>query len=300
MTRTDNSTGALLMMAAMAALTINDMFLKLLAGQVPLFQVLFVRGALTGLAIGIIAWRRGVFRRLPSRHDALVLALRTLAEVVAAWLFLTALFHMPLANVTAILQVLPLSITLAAALFFGDPVGWRRLLAIAVGFGGVVLIVRPGAEGFNVYSLYALAAVACVTVRDLTTRRLSRAMPSMLVAFATTMGMMVVFGIVSLGRGWVPMAPSDQLWLLASSVAVIGGYMFSIMAIRVGDVGFTTPFRYTGLIWALVLGWAVFGEWPGPLTLLGAAIVVGSGLFTLYREARPGRKRSVAPHLGTR
>jgi len=119
-------------------------------------------------------------------------------EIGAAYFFLTALFNMPIANVTAILQALPLTITLAAALFFGDPIGWRRMSAILVGFVGVMLIVRPGAADFTIYSLYVLAAVGFVTLRDLATRRLSKETPSMLVTFITSTSIMVFFGVASL------------------------------------------------------------------------------------------------------
>ena len=290
MARSDNLTGALLMMGSMAAFTLNDTAMKLMAGEVPLFQLLFLRGLLTSCAVAVIAWKMGVLTARVPRRDWGLIALRTLAETGAAYFFLTALFNMPIANVTAILQALPLVITLAAALVFGEPVGWRRIVAIMVGFVGVMLIVRPGAADFNFYSVYTLIAVACVTVRDLSSRRLSRDVPSIFVTLITSVSIMVFFGLAGLGAGWVPMS-APQLGLTAgAALFIIGGYLFSIMVMRVGEISFVAPFRYTGLLWALVLGWVAFGEWPGLLTLIGAAIVVGSGLFTLYREAQLGRK----------
>jgi len=294
MARSDNLTGALLMMASMAAFTVNDTMMKAMAGEVPLFQLLFLRGVLTTVAVAAVAARMGVLRARPSRRDWGLIGWRTLAEIGAAYFFLTALFNMPIANVTAILQALPLTVTLAAWLFFREAVGWRRLLAIVAGFGGVMLIVRPGAADFNAFSLYALIAVGCVTLRDLSTRRLSAATPSMLVTLITSAAVMVFFGVASLTGDWVAMAPRE-IWLtLGAAVMIIGGYLFSIMVMRVGEIGFVAPFRYTGLIWALVLGWAVFGEWPDALTLLGAGIVAASGLFTLWREARLARSRRIA------
>jgi drug/metabolite transporter (DMT)-like permease len=286
MPRSENLTGAFLMMASMACFTLNDTAMKLMAGEIPLFQLLFLRGVFTTLAVGLVAWRMGAFRTRPPRRDWQLIGWRTVAEIGAAYFFLTALFNMPLANVTAILQALPLTITLAAALFLREPVGWRRLTAIVVGFAGVMLIVRPGAEDFTIFSLYGLAAVGFVTLRDLTTRRLSRGTPSMLVTFITSAAIMVFFGLASLPAPWVAMDPRE--WGLTGGAAflIIGGYLFSIMVMRVGEISFTAPFRYTGLIWALVLGWVAFGEWPEPLTLIGAALVAGSGVFMLLREAR--------------
>lgn len=294
MARSDNLTGALLMMASMACFTFNDTLMKMMAGDVPLFQLLFLRGVLTSCAVAVMAWRMGALWAWLPRRDWGLVALRTVAETAAAYFFLTALFNMPIANVTAILQAMPLTITLAAALFFGEPVGWRRFAAIAAGFAGVMLIVRPGAEDFNTYSVYALIAVLCVTVRDLAARRLSRETPSMFVTLITSVAIMAFFGLASLGTAWVPMTGQETGLTAGAALFIIGGYLFSIMVMRVGEISFVAPFRYTGLLWALLLGWVAFGEWPEPLTLLGAAIVVASGLFMLYREARLGRKRPLS------
>jgi len=286
----DNTRGALLMMLSMAAFTLNDTFMKALAGQVPLFQLLALRGVLTSVVVGIMAWKMGVLHmRIPARDRGLIV-LRMIAEVGAAYFFLTALFNMPIANVTAILQSLPLTVTLAAALFFKEPLGWRRMGAIVIGLCGVMLIVQPGAEGFSLYSVYALIAVGFVTVRDLATRRLSKGTHSMLVTLSTSLAVTVFFSLAGLGADWAPMDARAVLLTAAAAAAVLGGYLFSVLVMRVGEISFVAPFRYTGLIWALVLGWFVFGEWPRPLTLLGVAIVVGSGVFMLYRENQLARR----------
>lgn len=289
----DNLKGAALMVVSMAAFTLNDACMKLLAGDMPLFQAIFLRGVLSSVLIYLVARQMGAIRlRLPRRDWALI-ALRTGAELGSTFLFLTALFNMPLANVSAILQALPLTVALAVALVFGEPLGWRRLAAIAIGFVGVMLIVRPGAEGFNFYSLYALAAVGFVTVRDLAARRLSSAVPSVTVALLTALVISLAAGLASVWQGWVPV-DAGQLGLIATAALfILIGYLSSVMVMRVGEIGFVAPFRYTGLIWALVLGFVIFGDWPKPLTLLGAAIVVTTGLFTLYRE-RQFRLRKAA------
>ncbi|WP_135501065.1 DMT family transporter [Roseovarius aestuariivivens] len=295
MARSDNLTGALLMMASMAGFTFNDAAMKAMAGQVPLYQLLFLRGVLTTLAVLFLAWRmKALAPRLP-RRDKMLIGLRIVAETGAAYFFLTALFNMPIANVTAILQALPLTVTLVAALAFREPVGWRRFLAILAGFLGVLLIVRPGAEDFNAFSVYALMAVLCVTVRDLATRRLSSATPSIFVTLATSASIMAVFGLASLAAPWAAMGPREAGLTAFAALCIICGYLCSIMVMRVGEISFVAPFRYTGLIWALALGWIVFGEWPAWQTLLGAGIVAASGVFTLYREARLARRRPPLP-----
>lgn len=296
---TDNTRGALLMMASMAGFTLNDTFMKALSGDMPLFQVIFLRGIITTLAIGAMAWYVGALHLRIPRSDRALITLRMIAEIGSAYFFLTALYNMPLANVSAIMQSLPLVVTLAAAMFFGEQLGWRRMTAILVGLCGVLLIVRPGTEGFSIFSVYALIAVACVTLRDLVTRRVSGATHSMMVTFTTSLGLMLAFGVASLGVDWVPLDLYRGSMILGAAFMVIFGYVFSVMVMRVGQISFVAPFRYTGLIFALVLGWLVFGDWPAPLTLLGAGIVVGSGVFMLYREAQLNRRIAAEAKLRT-
>jgi S-adenosylmethionine uptake transporter len=294
MPRSDNLTGALLMMGSMAAFTFNDAMVKGLSGQVPLFQVMFLRGVLTTVLVAGIAWWMGALARRLPREDLWPVFWRMVGEIGSAFFFLSALFNMPLANISAIMQALPLTITLAAAVFFRDPVGWKRMAAILAGFVGVMLIVRPGTEGFNIYSVYGLAAVAFVTLRDLATRKLSRDVPSMLVTLITSCAIMIFFGLASLTDTWVPMDVRATALITGAAVMVIGGYLCSIMVMRVGEISFIAPFRYTSLLWALILGWVVFGDWPQTITLVGASIVVASGLFTLYREAQVSRRARAA------
>ncbi len=286
MVLSDNMRGAGLMMVAMAAFTLNDTAMKTLSGEVPLFQAIFLRGVLTSLWLALLGRVMGGLRfRLP-RRDWGAIGLRTFCEGAATFLFLTALFHAPIADVTAILQSLPLSVALGAALFLGEPLGWRRLVAILIGLVGVLIILRPGAEGFSVWSLYALAAVGFVTIRDLSVRRLSAAVPSLTVALAGAASITLAAGLASLWQGWVVLDAGHMARLMLASLFILAGYLASVMTMRQGEIGFIAPFRYTGLLWALALGWLVFGEWPDRLTLLGAAIVVAMGLFTLWRERR--------------
>lgn len=293
----DNARGALLMVGGMAAFVVNDALMKLVSAELPLFQALFLRGIFTTVVFFLIARQMGVLRQSLSGPDRKLVTLRVLAEIGSAYFFLTALFNMPLANVTAILQALPLTITLAGALFLREPVGWRRLAAILVGFVGVLLIVRPDADGFDYYAIMALMAVACVTMRDLLTRRMSRAVPSMMVALATAGGVTLFAALGALSEDWVIPSTGAGLALSGAVMLIIVGYLLSIMAMRVGELGVVSPFRYTALVWALVLGYLVFGDWPDAATLAGAGLIVVTGLFTLYREHRQARarRRAVQP-----
>lgn len=287
---TDNIKGALLMMGSMAAFTLNDTFFKTLSGEVPLFQGIFLRGCLVVVLMTVLAFATGDLRRPIPAGDRKVIALRTLGEMGATICFLTALFHMPLANVTAILQSLPLFITLVGALLFGEQVGWRRWGAIIIGLFGVLLIVRPGGEGFDRFSLLALAAVGFVVLRDLSTRRLSPGTPSLSVALVGAVAITLMGGMVSATSDWVPLEVYHYKAIAAASLFIIFGYTLSVMVMRIGEIAVVTPFRYTAMVWAILLGYLVFGDIPGPLTLIGSAIVVGMGIYTFYRERQLARQ----------
>lgn len=282
----DNMKGALLMIGSMAAFTFNDAFIKLMNAEMPLFQLLLLRGVVTTLCLWGLARSMGAIHlRLP-RRDWGWIVLRTLSEIGAAYFFITALRNLPLANLMAMLQMLPLTVTLGGALFFAEPVGWRRLSAIAMGFVGMLLIVRPGPEGFDLYAIYALASVFCVTARDLATRGMSAAVPSMTVTLAASLGVTLFSAVATLGETWVPVAGREVMLLGGAAICVTAGYLFAVAVMRVGEVSFVAPFRYTGLLWGLLLGFAIFGHWPEPLTLVGAGIIVATGVFTILRTGR--------------
>ena len=292
-TRSDNAQGALLMMASMASFTFNDACIKAIGEAMPLPQILVLRGSLASAFIALLAWRLGSLRASLPAGDRRLVLMRAAAEVGGTFFFLTALRHMPLANVTALLQMLPLTLALGSAVFFAEPVGWRRWVAIGLGFVGMLLIVRPGTEGFSLYSVYALVAVACVTMRDLVTRRMSAVTPSLMVTLVSSLAVVLFGAVTSVGESWVPLTPTLAALIAGSAVFVISGYTLSVLVMRKGDVSFIAPFRYTGLIWALLLGALVFGDWPVPLTLCGAALIVATGSYTLWRESQL-RRRAVA------
>lgn len=274
------------MIASMTAFTLNDACMKALGQELPLFQAIFLRGVFASIALYGLVRFYGRLSLPVGAKDRWLVGLRTACEVGAAFFFISALFNMPIANVTAILQALPLTVTLAGAVFLREPVGWRRWLAILVGFVGVLLIVRPGTEGFTLYSVYALLAVVCVTVRDLAARRMSAGVPSTTAAFFAGLGVTVLGAVGSLGAEWVAVSPRSVGLLALATGFLVVAILSSVMTMRVGDLAVVTPFRYTSLLVALVLGLVVFGEWPDALTLVGASIIIAMGLFTIWREQR--------------
>jgi drug/metabolite transporter (DMT)-like permease len=282
----DDMKGSMLMIAAMAAFTFNDTCMKAVTADLPLFQSILLRGIATSALVFAVAVRTGGLRLDIPARDWFVILLRTIGEVAGTFAFLAALRHMPLANLSAILQSLPLLVTLGAAILFRESIGWRRMLAILVGFVGVLLIIRPGTEGFDRWALLGVVSVLFVVLRDLATRRLSREVPSITVALCSAVAVAVSAGLAVPFAGWQTPTGTDLLLILLASVFLVAGYLASVMAMRVGAIAAIAPFRYTSLVFALILGLVVFGQFPDGLTLAGAAIVICTGLYSLHRERR--------------
>lgn len=286
------------MMISQAAFTTNDALVKIATFSLGVGQIMLVRGVVATGLMALLVWRLGHLQPVSTmRHPAVVA--RIIGEIGGTIFYLIALAHLPIANVSAVFQALPLAVTMSAALFFGEQVGPRRWLAIAAGFVGVMIIVRPGLEGFSVYSLYVLACVACCTVRDLATRRIPESVPSTFISLLTALAVTVsgAFMIPFTG-GWMALSPSVLLTLVAAAVLVLTGYQFIIQCMRIGEISFVAPFRYTALLWAIAAGILVFGSFPDLPMIVGASIVVGSGLYTLYRERVAGKTRPVTESTG--
>jgi drug/metabolite transporter (DMT)-like permease len=285
----DNARGALFMSASMAGFIVNDAFMKAVLADLPLGQAVFLRGMIATALIACLAAVQGVILSHIARGDRGYLALRLVAEIGMTLCYLTALSRMPIANATAILQSMPLAVTLAAALFLGERVGWRRWSAIAIGFVGVLLIVRPGA-GMDASVLWAVAALGFLVVRDIVTRLFSASLPSTFVAVLTAASITLVSGGLSALETWAPLQPWHWTYLVSTSGFLLIGYVFGIMTMRVGDVAFVSPFRYTMMLWAMVVGYVAFGDMPDSATIGGAAIIVSAGLFTFWREQAAARR----------
>ena len=280
----ENLLGATLMTCCVLAYVLNDAVMKLLFADIDFFQAIFLRGLVSLPPLLILAFMTKTLLQKYSTKNQRLIIIRILAEIGTTVTFLTALKHMPLANVTAILQSLPLAITMAAAIFLGEPVGWRRWSAICVGFTGVLIIIRPGLAGFNSYSLLALAAVILLTVREISTRQLDNKIPTVTVALSTTLGITAFAALMLIGTEWAEINFVSWSLIIAAAAAVTVATLLSVVAMRTGDIGFVSPFRYTSLIGAIGLGILLFGEWPDGITLLGAAIIAFAGIYSLYRE----------------
>ena len=284
------------MVLSMSGFTINDLFIKSLDGNLPIGQIMAVRGIFLTTMIVLIAIQQGVIKRIAELFTPLV-ALRSAGEVGATLLFLTALTILPFATVSAILQALPLVVALGAALILKEAIGWRRWIAILIGFVGVLIIVRPGVGSFEPASILMIFSVLFAAGRDIATRCLPVALPSLLVSLATAVSICVVGAALStIQNNWQVMSFVQLGTLLIAACFLFFGYQFLVLAMRTGEIAYVVPYRYTSLLWAMAGGYFVFAEVPDKYTLIGSAIVVTMGLFTLYREltARRFRQKAMA------
>ena len=280
------------MAVAMAGFTMNDAITKAVSSAMNFGEIMLVRGVFAVTLIAILAWHQGALRPLRTLMMKPV-ALRVVGEVGGTISFMAAIVHLPLANTSAIFQALPLAITFGAALIFGEPVGWRRWLAILAGFVGVLIVVRPGVQGFNQFSLLALTSVVFCAVRDLATKQIPAEIPSLFITLVTTVTITTTGAVilVPLG-GWAPPSPRALGLLAFAAVLLLTGYQCIIVALRSGDISAVAPFRYSALLWAMLLGYLAFGDVPDGMMVTGASIIVLSGLYAFYRERQ--RHRPVA------
>jgi drug/metabolite transporter (DMT)-like permease len=286
----DNLTGILLMLAAMALFAVEDLFLKWLAVGLPLGQIILASGLLGAPVFVAMARAQGQRIFVKDALHPAVLA-RNIGEMVGTASFVAALAVVPLGTVAAVLQAMPLAVTLGAALFFREKVGWRRWTAIAVGFIGVLLVIQPGAEGFQAASLLVLVTVAGMSLRDLA----ARAIPAhVTTAQVSAWGLMAVTvlgaGMLSVTDGARMVGVGEGVTLLGAVVFGTAGYWAVTKATRTGEVSVVAPFRYSRLVFSMSLGIVFLAERPDALTLLGAALIVGSGLYAFARER--ARKRA--------
>lgn len=281
----ENLRGIALIMATNLLFVSNDTLVKLAGEEMPLSQVLFIRGIFATMILLPMVYISGAHRHFPLLVSWPVFW-RTVAEIFAALTYLLALFHIPIANANTISQIVPLIITACGALFFREAVGWRRWTAIVVGFVGVLIVMRPGFEGFNSFSLLALASAFFVTLRDMCTRVMSPRLPALLIALLTAVAVGAsgpVFAPV-LGETWVAPTPRGLTFIACAIVFLIGGYISSVGFMRHGDISVVAPFRYTIIIWAMIIGYIVWREVPDMPMIIGTIVIAASGVYTFSRE----------------
>jgi drug/metabolite transporter (DMT)-like permease len=290
--RGSNARGIAAMLICMFCFVASDTLIKIVGRDLAVGQIMFMRGVVATILLGVIVFANGSHRQIRSIISHPLVQLRTFAEVAATVLFFSGLMRLPFADAAAIGQVTPLAVTAGAAVFLREPVGWRRWLATLVGFAGVLIIIKPGTSAFNWSALFIVACVCFVVVRDLTTRLISNAAPASVLVFlsvaAVTAGGlgMKTFEVWVIPTWW-------QVGALAlSALGVSAGYYGAIIAMRSGEISVVAPFRYIVMIYALFWSYFIFGEVPDRPTWIGVTIVIAAGLYTVYREHV--RKREIS------
>lgn len=275
---------ALLMSAAMFGYVFNDAMIKILLAEMPIFQAIFLRGLIALPLIIITAAMIGHLKRRMGGRDWLIALARAGLESLCTFWFMKAITVLSLGSVTAILQAIPITVTLGAALFLGEKVGWRRWLAILIGFIGVLIIIQPGGDSFSPFAIYAILVVLASSARDLLTRKLSPEAPALQVT-AVTAALILIMGASQYdAASWIAVSGWNWFILSLAGLAISLAYLMMVMVMRLGEVSLAAPWRYTAIVWAVFLGFVILGEWPANHMLAGVAIVVLAGLFTLWRE----------------
>lgn len=278
-----NSIGIAAMLASMAAFASNDTCIKLIGHALPLGELIFLRSVMATLYLLAFALLFGGLA-VPAVVPWRLLRWRVGTEFLATLTFVSGLMALPIADATALMQLTPLAITAAAGIFLGERIGWRRWTATAVGLCGVLLIARPGTAAFSPAALLILAAVVFVSARDLLARAISSVVPSLTLATLSTVTGICTGLILLPFETWI--WPETQVLLLVvlASGFLAAAFALSVVAMRHGDVGLVSPFRYAVMLFALISGWIFWRQWPDAMQLFGIVILTGAGLYTFRRE----------------
>ena len=274
------------MILSMACFAVEDTFIKLLSARLPATQILFsvgFGGALITLALAVTLNVKLADKILLNKH----VISRTIADLFGAFFFTSAMVLIPMSLLASILQATPLFVTLGAAILLGEKVGWRRWSAIFIGFLGIIIILQPGYGSFQLVSLLGLAAVLCLALRDVVTRDMATEIPTLTVTFYACLAMGSA-GFIAYPFFGTPIMPTTFEAILLVCAAIIGvtGYFLIVLATRKGDVSVIAPFRYSRLLFSLVLASLILGEMLTLPILLGGLLVVSSGIYTFGRERR--------------
>ena len=290
---TKNLYGALFMTLSMFGYASTDAFIKFIGQILPLSEILFLRGVVAVFLLFLLTYIRNEFFIKIKNDQYKYLFLRIFGDIGCTILFLTALINMKIANATAILQCLPLALTFCASLFLKERVGWRRWSAIIIGFFGVLIIIKPNSEDFNYYSLLAMGAVFFIVLRDLSTKKLDQSIPSTFISLVTAASVTLTGLLFAPFQVWV--IPSIEIFgaLSATAVFLILGILFNVMCMRVGEVGFVVPFRYSIILFSIIYGVIFYNEIPDLPMIFGTFIIIVTGLYTFYREKSLPKPRNI-------
>ena len=281
------------MTGASACFIVNDSLVKYASETMPAAQLIFIRGVVATVLVLAVAKATGATRHLREIGRGWV-AIRAVVDSIATMLFLVSLFHLPLANATAINMLSPLLIAVLAALFLRERLDAARWIAIGIGFAGVLFVIQPRSEHFNGYALVCLLSSILIAVRDLVTRRVHTRVPSILITLSNTVAVMLLAGTLSLFGGWRAFSAFEVGLLAVAAVFLAAAYYLIVVSTRRGDLSLTAPFRYTALLFATLSGFVVWGDLPNALAWAGIVLVIAPGIYIL-RVSRRARAAPITP-----
>jgi drug/metabolite transporter (DMT)-like permease len=290
----DNRRGILAMSASVVVFIFNDALIKLAAETMPPLQAIGLRGVFATLWCVLALLARGELRHVHLLGDRWV-AVRGLLEATAAISYLIALAFIPFAIATAINLSTPLFLAALAVLFLGEIVGWRRWTAIAVGFAGVLMVIQPRPDDVNLWTWLVVFSSLAGAARDVVARFVPPRVPTLVVSLSSALTLAVVGCAWAAFNGWQPMSLRGVMLVLGSSLLLAAGYQLLMIALRSGaEFSVIGSFRYASVLWALGIGYVLWGDVPNLLALAGIAVVVGAGLYILHRERKLGRRSANA------
>jgi drug/metabolite transporter (DMT)-like permease len=294
---TENLRGILLMIAARVVFAGSDTFTKLASEGLPASEVVVLRNLVSLPIVLLMAWSLGGLRYVSSTFRNRVVVTRSVLEGTGTLAFVGALPFITLGQSAVILLTVPIILVALSALICHETVGWRRWTAIVVGFLGVVLVANPFSGSFNAYLLLAQFTAVTWAFRDLMTARILGRIPTVTVALINTIivGTLALPG--ALWQEWRGFDMQEGLYLLGSGALVAFANFLYIDALRSGAISVVAPFRYTAALWASIAGFMVWGDVPDALGLLGTLFIIGSGLYTFYRELEVAKARRQSPSL---
>jgi len=290
----NNQRGIVAICACMASYTVNDVLVKQILRTYPIGEVIFVRGVMSTLLIGAIALAFGHARELRAAISRL-LAARSACDGLATAGFIAALAHMPLANLAAVLQIAPLLITALSVVLYREVVGVRRWTAIGVGFIGALLVIKPVPSAFNIWALVGAGSALAAALREIQTRRIGHGLPVLVVAFWGAVAITLCGLFFAVTEDWLMFSASDLIKLFVAAVFVGNAIFLLALGFRDVDLSVVAPFRYSYLITSAIGGYIVFHELPDGWTVVGAVLIVASGIYTLHRDAARRRALMTGP-----
>ncbi|WP_058316046.1 DMT family transporter [Cognatishimia activa] len=282
----DNLRAMGLMGLAMACFAAGDGMIKLLTQSISRGQVMVFMG-LGGVVVFALLCRQQSTRIISPLFFRPIIVLRNVAEVTAAVSFFTAFTLAPLSSIAAIMQTIPLILTVTAAVFLKEHVGPRRWGAVFIGMIGVMIILRPDSGGLDPALLLAVLGTLALAARDLAARLAPQEASTPLLSLYAFGALIPVGFVLSwVGEGNQPISLTSAWHLILMNAFAILGYFCATKAMRIGEVSSVSPVRYTRLPFAAVVGYVLFSEIPDAQTLFGSALIIGAGLFVMLREAQ--------------